>query len=270
MRLFQVLCLTLVLGLAALRPAVLAAQGSRRVQPAAPQSSRRVALVVGNAAYPASSLRNSVHDAESLASTLRQLGFEVQTATDADLRAFNTAVDTFVKSIRADDVALFYYSGHGVQVEGENYLVPVDFHAEQEADVPYQAYAAGRVLERIQGTGAALSILVLDACRDNPFRATRSGTKGLAAMSTGKGSFIAFATSPGSTASDNAGGTNGLFTKHLLTALGQADLKLKDIFDQVRERVYDESGHKQLPWTASSVIGRLRRRSRRAPCALYA
>jgi len=255
MRLSQMLSVTLVLGLAALRPAPLAAQGSRRVQPAGAQSSRRVALVVGNAAYPASPLRNSVHDAESLASTLRQLGFEVQTATDADLRALNAAVDTFVKSIRAGDVALFYYSGHGVQVEGENYLVPVDFHAEQEADVPYQAYPAGRVLDRIQGASAALSILVLDACRDNPFRATRSGTKGLATMATGKGSFIAFATSPGSTASDNAGETNGLFTKHLLSALGQADLKLDDIFNQVRERVYEESGRKQLPWTASSVIG---------------
>jgi len=256
MRLFQMLSVTLFLGLAALRPAVLAAQGSRRVQPApAPQSSRRVALVVGNAAYPASPLRNSVHDAESLASMLRQLGFEVQTATNADLRALNAAVDTFVKSIRAGDVALFYYSGHGVQVEGENYLVPVDFHAEQEADVPYQAYPAGRVLERIQGAGAGLSILMLDACRDNPFRATRSASKGLAAMATGKGSFIAFATSPGSTASDNAGESNGLFTKHLLSALGQTDLKLGDIFDRVRERVYEESGHKQLPWTASSVIG---------------
>src|ERR1022692_1294658 len=104
MRLFQMLSVPLVLGFAALRPAPLAAQ-DRRVQPAAAPSSRRVALVVGNAAYPASPLRNSVHDAESLASTLRQLGFEVQTATDADLRAVNAAVDTFVKSIRAGDVA---------------------------------------------------------------------------------------------------------------------------------------------------------------------
>jgi hypothetical protein len=108
-----------------------------------------------------------------------------------------------------------------VQVEGENFLVPVDFHAEREADVRCQAFPADQVLERIQEAGATLSIVVLDACHDNPFRSTRSGTKGLAAMTTGKGGFIAFATSPGATASDNAGETNGLFTKYLLASLGQ-------------------------------------------------
>jgi len=219
------------------------------------ESNRRVALVVGNADYPTSPLRNPVNDAQALSASLRQVGFEVMSATNTNLQALDRAVSSFTSSLRKDDVALFYYAGHGLQVEGENYLVPVDFRADQEADLPYQAYPAGRVLERMQASGAVLSIVIMDACRNNPFRTTRSGVKGLAAMNTGKGSFIAFSTAPGATADDNQNDTNGLFTKFLLEALRQADLKLSDIFDQVRERVYEASGGKQLPWTGSSVIG---------------
>jgi formylglycine-generating enzyme required for sulfatase activity/uncharacterized caspase-like protein len=226
----------------------------RRVTPAL-QTPRRLALIVGNGAYPTSPLRNPVNDARALADTLRQSSFAVTVAENTDLRKLDQAVGTFASSLRAGDVALFYYSGHGMQLDGENYLVPVDFHADQESEVPYQAYSAGRVLERLQGSGAALSILILDACRDNPFRTTRSAAKGLAAMNTGKGSFIAFSTGPGQTASDNQRESNGLFTKYLLEALREPDLKLGDVFDRVRGRVYEASGGKQLPWTASSVIG---------------
>ena len=227
----------------------------RRTTPQ-PAEGRRMALVVANGAYlNAPPLRNPMNDGRAIAKALSESGFTVQMAINADLHGMNGAVDGFVRGLRAGDVALFYYSGHGIQVEGENYLAPVDFHAVEEADVPFQAYSAGRVLERAQGADAALSIVILDACRDNPFRTTRSGAKGLAAMNTGRGAFIAFATSPGATASDNAGEANGLFTKHLLETLARPGLKLGEVFDQVRERVYEASGHKQLPWTASSVIG---------------
>ena len=178
-----------------------------------------VALVAGNAAYPSTPLRNSLNDARDLSAALRELGFEVTLVADADLRSIDRAVETFVAGLQPGDVALFYYSGHGMQVNGENYLLPIDFRAQQEADVPYQAYSASRVHERMQAREASLSIVILDACRNNPFRGVRSASKGLAPMQTDKGSFIAFAAAPGQTASDNPSESNGLFTKHLLDAL---------------------------------------------------
>jgi uncharacterized caspase-like protein len=187
----------------------------RPLQPIPGQGPRRLALVVGNAAYPTrNQLHNPLNDAQAVQAALRELGFVVQLAANTALRGLRGAVDTFLNNVRRGDVALFYYSGHGVQVEGENYLVPIDFQAERESDVPYAAYPAGRALEGMQAAGSSLSILILDACRDNPFRATRASAKGLAEMRMGRGSFIAFATAPGSTASDNAGESNGLFTKY--------------------------------------------------------
>jgi hypothetical protein len=140
-------------------------------------------------------------------------------------------------------------------LQEENYLAPVDFDAKDEADAKYVSYSASRLQERIEGAGARLTILVLDACRNNPFRTSRSGAGGLSAMNAGKGTLIAFATSPGKTADDNPGGANGLFTMHLVKAMREPGLSLDQVFNRVRERVYTDSGQRQLPWTVSSVIG---------------
>jgi uncharacterized caspase-like protein/formylglycine-generating enzyme required for sulfatase activity len=226
----------------------------RRVAPPA-QPGRRVALVVGNAAYASGPLRNPVNDAQAVAATLRDLGFAVQLATNVDLPGFDRTVTGFAQSLHAGDVALFYYSGHGMQVDGENYLVPVDFQATEEADVRFKTMPATRVHERMQASGASLSIVVLDACRDNPFRPGRSAAGGLASMNSGKGSLIAFATSPGATASDNPSAANGLFTKYLLETLREPGLDVEDIFKRVRQQVAAASENRQVPWTASSVIG---------------
>jgi len=217
--------------------------------------SRTAALVVGNQTYPKWPLRNSVNDAQSMNRSLRAVGFEPDLVLNSSLRQFEQAVDRFVSRIRPGDVALFYYAGHGIQIAGENYLIPVDFDAKDEADAKYVSYSASRLQERMETAGARLSVIVLDACRNNPFRTTRSGAGGLAAMSTGKGTLIAFATAPGQTADDNPGGSNGLFTSHLISALGEPGLSLDQIFNRVRERVYADSGQRQLPWTVSSVIG---------------
>jgi hypothetical protein len=131
----------------------------------------------------------------------------------------------------------------------------VDFDAKDEADAKYVAYSASRLYERMDLAGARLNILILDACRNNPFRSTRSGDGGLAAMSTGRGTLIAFATAPGKTADDNPSGRNGLFTSHLISALREPGLSLDQVFNRVREKVYSESNQRQLPWTVSSVIG---------------
>jgi len=243
-------CLLLMISLAALSPAQ-----DRRLQHIVAR--KQVALVIGNAAYANQPLRNPVHDAQAIAGRLRELNFDVVLVTDASRKAMGLAIDQFVGRLGAGDVAFFYYAGHGVQVDGENYLIPVDFQGQNETDVRYDAHSAGRIQERMERSGAQLNILVLDACRNNPYRSgMRGGTDGLAAMSPGRGTFIAFATAPGHTAGDNPSGRNGLFTQYLLEALSVGGLGLDDVFNLVRERVDAASASQQLPWSLSSVVGR--------------
>ena len=152
---------------------------------------------------------------------------------------------------------MFYYAGHGIQIDGENYLVSVDFHAQDEATTKRaMAYSAQLVLDRMSGAGASLNILILDACRDNPFRSMRGGARGWASMPAGKGSFIAFATAPGATASDNPGAQNGLFTQYLLQSLAKPDLDINGVFDEVTDAVDKASNGRQTPWVTKSVVGR--------------
>ena len=127
--------------------------------------------------------------------------------------------------------------------------------AVDEIDAKYESLPANRALDKMDQSGSRLKIFILDACRDNPFRVRRSGSRGLAQMSTGEGTFIAYATGPGKTASDDPRASNGLFTAHLLKTLRLPDLKLDEVFNRVREDVYYASNKQQLPWTSSSVIG---------------
>ncbi|MCX6585999.1 MAG: caspase family protein [Acidobacteria bacterium] len=219
------------------------------------EAPRKVALVIGNGNYPKWPLRNPANDARAVSQALSEIGFATTTAVDVTLQNLDRAVSALVSRIRPGDVVAFYYAGHGIQLEGENYLVPVDFDAKDEADAKYAAYAASRVQERIEKAGARVTLVVLDACRNNPFAATRSANGGLAAMGSGKGTLIAFATAPGKTADDNPNGNNGLFTSHLVTALKEPGLTLDQVFNRVRERVHNASGGRQVPWTVSSVIG---------------
>jgi formylglycine-generating enzyme required for sulfatase activity len=218
-------------------------------------ASDRVALVIGNDRYEDAPLRNARNDAEDLAKALRELGFSVRTVVDADLKTMEKAMAEFVRRIPREGVALFHFSGHGIQVEGENYLVPVGFEAENPVDAKYAAYSAERVLAHMEASPSRLNIVILDACRNNPFRTVRSGTRGLAIMNAGDGSLISYATAPGKTASDNPGQRNGLFTHHLLEALEVPGLGIEQVFKRARQGVYADSGEKQIPWTASSVIG---------------
>jgi hypothetical protein len=215
----------------------------------------RHALVIGNAAYPKWPLKNPLNDARAVAAALNSAGFVTTTMTDLSLRALEQSVNGLIGKVKEGDLVLFYYAGHGLQIDGENYLVPIDFDAKDEVDAKYASYSVTRIQERLERAGAGVVILVLDACRNNPFQATRSLGNGLAAMGTGKGSFIAFATAPGKTADDNPRGANGLFTSHLVEALGQSGLTLDQVFNRVRERVYQESQGRQVPWSVSSVIG---------------
>src|ERR1700682_2061480 len=180
---------------------------------------RRIALVIGNDAYPEKRLHNAVNDARSMKSALEDAGFTVQMRVDATQQQMEAAIDDFTSGANPGDIALFFYAGHGMQINDQNYLIPVDFQAHTAVDAKYKAYPAQRVQENLEAAGAAMQILVLDACRNNPFRGWRGGSDGLAAMQAGRGTYIAFATSPGKTAADNPGGQNGLFTGELIAVL---------------------------------------------------
>ncbi len=233
---------------------------------------QRIALVIGNDAYRRSPLVNAVNDARAMGQILEELGFEVTALYNADQRSFDHAVNELVARLGSGDVALFYYAGHGVRIDTRNYLIPVDFEASDVIEVKYRAYPADLVRERVEETGTALNILIFDACRDNPFRGARSLSGGLAQMETGTGTFVAFSTAPGRTADDDPAGGNGLFTHHVIEVLRIPGLSLDEVFNQVRRKVYVASAGKQLPWTASSVIGEFHFRSstRKPPPSLLA
>lgn len=219
---------------------------------------RRWALVVGNSSYPNSPLKNPVNDAADLSASLTRLGFQVSQKTNLTHRGFEQALNDFTRQVAAGDLALVYFAGHGVQVENENYLVPIDFGAETEADVPHVAFAASRLRSRLEATGAAVRVLILDACRNNPYKFKRSGLGGLAAMTqAAEGTIIAFAAGDNQTADDNRGERNGLYTKFLLQALEQPGLHLKDVFERARAQVYEASRKKQFPALYDMVVGRL-------------
>jgi tetratricopeptide (TPR) repeat protein len=215
-----------------------------------------VALVIGNAKYSQSPLINPINDAKAMAVALQELGFAVELAIDADYKTLGTTVERFAARVRRGDVAVFYYAGHGMQIEGENYLVPTDFDARDEASAKYAAYPADRLMEGMERSGAQLNVIILDACRNNPFRGSRAMGGGLAPMGSGTGTFVALATSPGKTASDNSRGANGLFTGYLLDSLKQPGLALDDVFNRTRELVYSASKQSQTPWSQTNVIGK--------------
>ncbi|MBS1875699.1 MAG: SUMF1/EgtB/PvdO family nonheme iron enzyme [Acidobacteria bacterium] len=218
---------------------------------------KRVALVIGNAAYPQSPLKNPTNDAASMTLTLRQLGFEVIDGRDVTLRRFEELVDQFIARLNAGDLALFYYAGHGAQIQLENYLVPVDYHGASETDLRYTSYPANRIRERMEESGARLRVLILDACRNNPFRAKRDNGGGLAKMSgDAEGTLIAFATGDNNVADDNAAGKNGLFTKYLMQEMTTPGLSHDEVFRKVKADVYFASGKKQNPYTYENVVGR--------------
>jgi len=221
-------------------------------------SGRRVALVVGNDNYsPLPRLTNSVHDAKAMSDALSSAGFQVIFLTDASREKLEDGVNRFIATIQAGDVAMFYYSGHAVQIGGENYLSPVDLQAVNEVQARNRSLKAGEVVEEMESRGADLQIVVLDACRDNPFGRERSiGAKGgLAAMTAGSGTFLAFATGPGRTADDNVGGQNGLYTTYLLRSIGQRGLSLEEVFKLAGADVQRASSGKQVPWISSSMRG---------------
>jgi hypothetical protein len=218
-------------------------------------ANQRIALVIGNDAYPEQPLFNPVNDARDVSAALVGLGFEVVTATDADLEAMQAALLDFAARIEDGATALVFYAGHGVQAQGRNYLIPVDAGLDSESALRFEALAMADVLEELEYSGSALNVVILDACRNNPFlRRMRGASRGLAAVDAATGTLIAYATAPGALASDGSDG-NGLYTQHFLEALGTPGLEVEAVFKQVRIAVAEASGGDQIPWESSSLTG---------------
>ncbi len=215
----------------------------------------RIALVIGNGAYKSSPLSNPVNDANDMAAVLERLGFSVRLKINANQKSMENAIRDFGKELRSGGVGLFYFAGHGFQVQGRNYLIPTDADIESEADVKYESVDAGRVLSQMNEAENGLNIIILDACRDNPFaRSFRSGEKGLAKMDATTGSILAYATAPGSVAADGTG-RNGLYTSKLLKHMMETNLPIERVFKRVRIDVVNTSGNRQIPWESSSLMG---------------
>jgi hypothetical protein len=219
------------------------------------QSERRIALVIGNGAYKSAPLRNPVNDAKDIGDALTNLGFTVIIKTNVDQRIMEETIREFGKKLRSGGVGLFYFAGHGLQVDGRNYLLPIGADIESEGDVKYEAVDTGRVIAQMEEAENGLNIVILDACRDNPFaRNFRSREKGLAKMDAPEGSILAYATAPGSVAAEGTG-RNGLYTSKLLKHITTPGLPVELFFKKVRKDVRIASGKKQVPWTESSLVG---------------
>jgi uncharacterized caspase-like protein len=217
---------------------------------------RRIALVIGNAAYRNySPLQNPVNDARAISKALTQAGFKVTLRENASRIDMIRAVRSFGDSLAKDGVALFYFAGHGVQVSERNYLIPVDADIQREDEVQHFSLDAATVLEKMDRTQGRINLLILDACRNNPFgRTTRGFASGLAQMEAPYGTLIAYATGPGRLALDGDG-PHGIYTQHLLKHIHTPDLAVEIMFKRVREGVTRETKNAQVPWESSSLRG---------------
>jgi hypothetical protein len=248
--LFRFLALALVFAAGLCRPLV---------------AQERVALVVGNSAYEhVAPLRNPKNDAGDLTAKLEGLGFQVFGGADLDRRALVSALIKFGRAAEQAEVALFFYAGHGLQVNGQNYLVPIDAMVEFESEIDLSLVSLSGVMQQLD-RGSRTNIVFLDACRDNPFakqlarsmgnRSAESLDKGLGRVQSGSGTFIAFATQPDAVAADGTG-RNSPFTTALLSHIGTPGQSISDLMIEVRNDVIASTNGAQVPWDSSSLTGR--------------
>ncbi len=214
----------------------------------------RIALVIGNSDYTnIARLRNPGNDARLMASALRDVGFDVVTAFDVDERAMGRAVSRFGQALRAagrDAVGLFYYAGHGAQYRGQNYLIPLGTQIEHAVDLKHEAIEVSDVLAQMEEAANELNIVILDACRDNPYTDTRGGTRGLARIESLHGSLVAYSAEPGSVAQDG-NGPNSPYASALALALREPGLTIEQVFKRVRVSVHSQTGGQQTPMEES-------------------
>jgi uncharacterized caspase-like protein len=223
------------------------------------KNERKTALIIGNGTYKSGPLKNAVNDALDMAALLSEKGFKVILRKDASRAEMREAIREFGNEISEGGVGLFYYSGHGLQVDGINYLVPLDADIELKAEVAEECVSANTVLKVMEYSNNRINIIILDACRNNPFRSfSRSDEKGITRMDppqgAKQGSIVAFATAPGDVASDGDG-RNGLYTSKLMKYINTPGLKLEEVFKMTRIDVLGISDGRQIPWENNSLTG---------------
>jgi len=216
---------------------------------------RRLALVIGNATYQLRPLNNPRNDADDVSKALRSTGFEVIDLRDATLAQMRLATRQFGERLISNDVGLVYYSGHGIEVKGKNYFIPVNADIKSSDEVADQALDVSLILAKMDSAKKGVNILIVDACRDDPFgRSYRSNSRGLAAMDAPQGTIIAYATSPGNVASDGTG-RNSPYTRNLVKAMQTPNLPVELMFKEVRRAVREETRNQQTPWENTSLSG---------------
>ncbi|MBL8319730.1 MAG: caspase family protein, partial [Burkholderiaceae bacterium] len=228
----------------------------------------KAALVIGNANYKVGSLKNPLNDAQAVASSLRKLGFEVAEHIDTTQAQLIDAFLQFSRRAQQAAVRVVYYAGHGVQVKGRNYLLPVDTEVRTEDDIPTKSADLSEFIERLSALKRGMNIVILDACRNNPFsgrpivdadgrlvKIRGAATSGLARTEAPLGSMVVFSTAPDGIALDNSKERHSLYTKHLLKHLDSPGLPVELLFKRVRIAVAQETGGIQVPWESSSLTG---------------
>ena len=225
------------------------------------QKQPKFALVIGNANYEEERLENPVNDATDMAKALQDIGFEVTLLQNQDLRSMENAIAVFSQQLRKGGVGVFYYAGHGVQVQGENYLIPLKAQLQNEKDARYEAVALGKILNAMEEARNQVNIVIIDACRNNPFyrrwRSSGRGSnvRGLAAVSPPSGVIIAYATREGNTAEDGVGQRNSPFTSALLENIKKPNIDVQLMFRRVSTAVKQKTNAAQQPWTEGNLEG---------------
>lgn len=213
----------------------------------------RIALVVGNSNYKVAPLRNPVNDAHDMAQALKELGFEVIHGQDLSQNALKTSITQFGDKLDEGGIGLFYYAGHGTQIHGRNYLIPVDAVIKTAEELVGASVEVNSVLAKMERAHSRVNIIILDACRNNPFARSRSVVAGLASVKGASGTLIAYATAPDSVAADGEG-RNGLYTSELLNTLRLPGTRIEDVFKRVRINVEAKSNGQQIPWESTSLV----------------
>ena len=224
-------------------------------------ASSRVALIIGNSDYTnVNKLPNPVNDAALIETSLKSVGFETVTAMNAGRKDFVAAVKKFVSELDGDSVALIYYAGHGIQYRDENFLLPVDTEVKAPGDLPFEAVSLKTITDEVASSKARIAIVILDACRDNPLKKTAASSgsdldDGLAKTPSAVGTFVAFATAPGTAALDGRkSDRNSPFSRALADYMTKPGLPIEQVFKRVRETVVDQTKGQQVPWDNTSLI----------------
>ena len=242
-----------------------AKEAIKRLRDAQQSAQKRLALIIGNGDYQNTSLSllNPTNDALDLTKKLKNLGFDIFSLpqipnTNQDLQTMDKTTKAFCQQAKEYDVALFFYSGHAVQYQGENYLIPVNVKdIDDEGDVKYECFNMSRFMERLAKSGVKTKIIILDACRNNPFSNSRGITpQGLAAMSGSEGSYLAFSAQAGKRAQDGKGQRNSPYTAALLKMLDVPGLNISELFEQVKELVLQSTNNQQWPSETNNMRGK--------------